>query len=620
MKLVIVESPAKAKTIQSYLGSKYKVIATMGHVRNLIPKKDSVVFENNKLELKWQLNNKKIDPIFACINQIDEILIATDPDREGEAIGWHIETLLKTKVSKPIYRIVFAEINKKAIVNAIDHKRLVDQNLVNAYLARLVLDHQLGFSLSPLIWLTFSGLKNVSAGRVQLPLLGLIFEREKEIKYFNKEKFYTITWELDDFKVKYEAELDLLEELSKEDKLIVQNIKESKGETKTFAPYITSTLQQDMYLQGFSVDQTMRVAQKLYEGIEIKGQSISLITYMRTDSVNMSKEAIDQIRDFLNKNYTDIMSDKPNLYKQKVKNAQEAHECIRIIDPYIIPESIKEFISNDEFKLYNAIWKRSLASQCINDTKLNITVNFQKKIQYKTSIVTKPGFGLLYGIKEEKKPEFKEKYDIKNYIIEENFTKPKPRFNDGSLVKNMVKTGIGRPSTYAKIIETIKIREYIQQFYLSIKGGNIFLLFDKYFNIYTNTDFTQKVEDSLDDIAQGKVDYLKVIGDSLNTLNTLISSFNPQNRTEILKEYIDIFPVYCNCGNLGSLKYKYSFFFVCDKCEKIISEEKQIGNYKLYIMDTFAYVIVDGKKIYIPKDTDKEDKIEKLIQKKLFNE
>ncbi len=540
--LVIVESPAKCKTIGKYLGDKYEIKASMGHLIDLPAKRMGVDVEHDfKPEYEVIKGKKKIlSELKKSAKDKKEIYLATDPDREGEAISWHLSNQLAK--NKKAYRVVFHEITPRAIKEAFAHPQDIDLNKVNAQQARRILDRIVGYSISPLLWKKI--VRGLSAGRVQSVALRLIVEREKEIKAFITQEYWEIEAQLqsedskdNQFKAKLEKIDDkkpeinnqtqaesLVEEIKKQT-FIVADIR--KNEKKRYAPppFITSTLQQDGFNKlGFLVNKTMKIAQELYEGIDIGEEGpVGLITYMRTDSVKSSEDAIGEARTFITKKFgKEYRPDEPNRYKSK-KITQEAHEAIRPTSILREPEQIQDYLSKDQFKLYQLIWQRFLASQMSAQILLQTSIDIKAGRFLFRAVGTQEifaGFTLIYE-KEEKKdstiPDLKieEKLNLLVLTPSQHFTKPPPRFSDASLVKALEEQGIGRPSTYAPIIYTLVLRSYIQR-----QGGYIYPselgiitaeLLIKHFPNILDIQFTAKMEEELDYIEEGKVNWVELL-------------------------------------------------------------------------------------------------------------
>lgn len=542
MRLVVVESPAKAKTINKYLGKDYKVVASYGHVRDLLAKDGSVQPENN-FAMTWQMSDRGKKFIQDTIKQLkdcDELLLATDPDREGEAISWHIKEVLqeKNKLKIPFKRVAFHEITKNAIKAAIENPRDIDANLVDAYLARRALDYLVGFTISPILWRKLPGSK--SAGRVQSVALRIIVDREIEIEAFEKKEYWSIEGQfkspenqlfsarlishngekLDKFSIKNEKEaLAIKEELVND--FSVSNV-ESKVVKRNPSPaFITSTLQQEASRKlGFGAKKTMQLAQNLYEGVDVSGETMALITYMRTDSINLSKEAVSRIRDVISEKYGDkFVPEKPRIYNTKVKNAQEAHEAIRPVDAGISPESLKGKISPDLLKLYSLIWKRAVASQMtsaeFNQVQVDLSDKNKNTFRANGNTLIFEGFLKIYIEGKDEPDENEEgllpslkkgdKTPTKKIENLQHFTTPPPRYSEASLVKKLEELGIGRPSTYATILQVLQDRGYVKlvkKFFIpEIRGRLVTSFLMNFFSHCLEYGFTADMEQFLDDIS-----------------------------------------------------------------------------------------------------------------------
>ncbi len=548
MKLVIVESPAKAKTINKYLGSDYKVLASFGHIRDL-PSKDGSVNPDHDFDMTWELSpggKKRLNDIIAALKDCDTIVLASDPDREGEAIAWHIleELTARKKIAgKKIERVVFHEITKSAVTEAIKNPRSIDDNLVSAYMARRALDYLVGFTLSPVLWRKLPGSK--SAGRVQSVALRLICDRETEIEKFKPEEYWTIDVDLlTDNKAVIPSHLinldgkklekfDLNTEakaLDAKSKIEAQNFNVSSVERKKAnrypaPPFTTSTLQQEAARKlRFSAKKTMQVAQKLYED--------GFITYMRTDAVNLSKEAIAACRDAILKYFGEAYLPKvAKEYKTKSKNAQEAHEAIRPSDVMNTPKKMEAKLDADAYKLYELIWKRTVACQMNPAVLDRVTIDSlsqDKQILLRANgqVIAFDGFLKLY---QESKDDSDE--DDDNRILpnvnegqavdkgeikpEQHFTTPPPRFTEASLVKKLEELGIGRPSTYATIIAVLQERKYVRveklRFIPEDRGRIVTVFLENYFKKYVEYDFTAQLEEFLDDVSAGQMDWKKLL-------------------------------------------------------------------------------------------------------------
>ena len=571
MKLLIVESPAKSKTISKYLGKDFIVLPSVGHVRDLDPHDGSVDVDHD-FKMKWKImegKEKQLKEIQNTIKKVDEIYLATDPDREGEAISWHIVDILKERklLTKPTHRVAFHEITKNAVNEAMKAPREIDQKLVDAYFARRVLDYLVGFKLSPVLWKKLPGCK--SAGRVQSVALKLICERENEIETFKKQEYWTIEGDfftenksyfsaklftyqgkkLEKFDIQTKDQAaEIVSKLSKEN-YFVGNIERKKQQRKPVAPFTTSTLQQEASRKlGFSAKQTMQIAQKLYEGIDLGGETVGLITYMRTDSVNLSKDSLETIRQVILKDFgNDYLPSKPVYYDNKSKNAQEAHEAIRPTYANKTPLSIKGYLDVNQYKLYELIWKRTVASQ-MNPAELSLVavdiVNDDKKDMFRAngSMMLFDGFMKLYNEDKDDKedddnskmlPVMNEKEKVLQDKIEplQHFTQPPPRYTEASLVKKMEELGIGRPSTYATILSVIQERNYVElskkRFVPEDRGRVLTIFLSNYFKKYVEYDFTASLENELDDISNGVIEYKNVLFKFWQDFKNVIeSSFN----------------------------------------------------------------------------------------------
>ncbi len=593
--LVVVESPAKAKTIKKYLGKDFEVLASYGHVRDLIPKEGAVDPEHG-FAMKYDLiekNAKHVEAIAKALKQADTLYLATDPDREGEAISWHIHELMKSKRSlskKPTYRIVFHEITQSAINAAVKNPRDISMELVNAQQARRALDYLVGFNLSPLLWRKVR--PGLSAGRVQSPALRLIVEREQEIEAFVTQEYWTIEAEaaqkqqpfaarlveyagekLEQFSITNEKDAGKIEQaLAKAGKkgLIVTKVDKKQKKRNPAAPFITSTLQQEAARKlGFTADRTMRTAQQLYEGITLgKEGSVGLITYMRTDSVNLAQEATQAIRELIVKRYgEDNIPTAVKVYQTKSKNAQEAHEAIRPTDIERTPESIKDSLNPEQFKLYDLIWKRTVACQMvpatINTVAVDLSCGTGNRFRASGSIVAHPGFMAVYleDIDDPKKTEdgetllpIMEEGDVVDLLSVkgvQHFTEPPPRYTEASLVKSLEEHGIGRPSTYASIIYTLKHREYVTLDQKRFKPTDIGRIVNKfltqYFTQYVDYDFTAKLEDNLDAIARGEAAWVPMLETFWGPFIQLVGQTQETvKRSDVTQEKLDE-----NCPQCG---------------------------------------------------------------------
>jgi DNA topoisomerase-1 len=585
--LVIVESPAKAKTIKKYLGKDYEVLASYGHVRDLLPK-EGAVDPANDFAMKYQVidkNGKHVDAIAKALKKADALYLATDPDREGEAISWHLlEILQKKKLlkDKEVGRVVFHEITKNAIRDAVEHPRDIAMELVNAQQARRALDYLVGFNLSPLLWKKIR--RGLSAGRVQSPALRLIVEREEEIERFNPREYWTVEadvsskgqnfnskliqfegekveqFTIDNSERADQVEATLLKEA--EGRLTVSKVVKKQRKRNPAAPFTTSTLQQEASRKlGFTAQRTMRTAQQLYEGIDIGGETVGLITYMRTDSVNLAQEALAEIRDFIGQRFgKDNVPPEPRAFKTKSKNAQEAHEAIRPTSILRVPESIEGHLSKDQFRLYELIWKRTVACQMVHATLDTVAVDLAagegNLFRANGSTIVHAGFMAVYQESvddaKEKKDDNKllpkmlegEKVELIAIRPEQHFTEPPPRFSEASLVKALEEYGIGRPSTYASIISTLQQREYVEmdkrRFIPTDVGRVVNKFLTQHFTQYVDYDFTAKLEDDLDAVSRGEEEWVPLMHKFWRPFKDLVDDKEKSvSRKEVTQEEID---------------------------------------------------------------------------------
>jgi DNA topoisomerase-1 len=605
-KLLIVESPAKAKTINKYLGNQFKVIASFGHIRDL-PKKNGSIDVEHDFAPKYQIiarNKKHVDEIIALSKDSDHIYLATDPDREGEAIAWHIEQVIrnhKALKDKAISRVTFHEITENAIKNAISHPRNLDLNLIDAQQARLTLDYLIGFNISPLLWRKIK--TGLSAGRVQSPALRLICEREAEIKAFVPEDYFKIILathkdkinftaklieydknkiELKSIKLKTEAE-NICKNLASFNTTTITNISKKQRIKKPFAPFITSSLQIDAARKlGFNTDKTMKIAQGLYEGVDIGNEIVGLITYMRTDSVNLAESTLVEIRNYISDNFAaKYLPAAAVKYTSKVKNAQEAHEAIRPTSINRVPEKIKQYLTSDQFKLYELIWLRTLASQLspaiLDTTAVDLKIN-NAVFRANGVIVNFDGFTAIYQETLEdqvatdddniKLPNLTvgEQLDVDKIDFTQHQTEPKPRFSEASLVKSLEELGIGRPSTYAAIISTLNKREYVlmdkKRFIPTDIGDIVNTFLTNHLTKYVDYQFTANLEDTLDDISNGDKQKLPILKEFWLALEATIKDKQNIARSELTSAKLDE-----NCPQCGKhllTKFgKYGKFIGC---------------------------------------------------------
>ena len=569
--LVIVESPAKAKTINKYLGKDFQVMASYGHVRDLVPK-EGAVDPDADFAMKYSVidrNKKHVDAIAKALKSADALYLATDPDREGEAISWHLYELLKERgllKDKPVKRVVFHEITKRAIQEAIENARDLSMELVNAQQARRALDYLVGFNLSPLLWRkVHSGL---SAGRVQSPALRMIVEREEEIEAFKPREYWTIESDLNKEDQSFQAKLsrfqgEKLEQFTIDNEarateveqvltkaaaeqaeeagkgtdgrvgvLLVNKVERKQRRRNPAPPFTTSTLQQEASRKlSFGAQRTMRVAQQLYEGIDVGGGTVGLITYMRTDSVNLANEAVQEIREVIGERFgANKVPKSPQAYKTKAKNAQEAHEAIRPTSAARHPDEMKPYLSDEQYRLYDLVWKRAVACQMIHATINTVAVDLacgqDNVFRANGSTIADPGFVAVYqeGVDDAKVdnsdrilPPMEEGdvVDLLKVRPEQHFTEPPPRFSEASLVRALEEYGIGRPSTYANIISTLLNREYVildsRRFKPTSVGRVVNKFLTDHFTQYVDYDFTARLEDELDQVSLGEKDWIPLL-------------------------------------------------------------------------------------------------------------
>ena len=635
--LVIVESPAKAKTIKKYLGKDFQVLASYGHVRDLIPKEGAVDVTHD-FDMHYQpieRNAGHVSAIAKSLKGCDTLYLAPDPDREGEAIAWNLVQLLQEKKAlkdKTIKRVVFHQITKKAVQDAIQNPREIAMDLVNAQQARRALDYLVGFTLSPLLWRKIR--RGLSAGRVQSPALRMIVEREEEIEKFVPKEYWSIQAHLTENKqditaklTKYHGEkveqftvtqeqqsTDIVSELKKlaNGFLIVDKVTKKQRKRNPSPPFITSTLQQEAARKlGFSAQKTMQIAQQLYEGIDTGEGTAGLITYMRTDSVNLANEALEEIREFIKDKYGEKnLPKEANTFKTKSKNAQEAHEAIRPTSALKIPSSIKQHLDKDQFKLYDLIWKRTIACQMIPATLDTVSVDFKagkdNLFRASGSTIVDPGFMTVYqegaddkkadDDKEKLLPPFTEGQQVKlNEIIgEQHFTDPPPRFSEASLIKALEEHDIGRPSTYASILSTLRHREYVvmdkKRFMPTDVGRIVSKFLTNYFTQYVDYDFTAKLEDELDDIARGEHQWKATLEEFWDPFKSQVDKIGETvQRSDVTQEKIE---ENCpKCGKQLSIRLGRSGRFVgctgfpeCDYTRSMDGDDEQ------------AQEVVEGRK------------------------
>ncbi|RFA24756.1 DNA topoisomerase I [Alkalilimnicola ehrlichii] len=578
--LVIVESPAKARTINKYLGKEFQVLASYGHVRDLVPKEGAVDPEHD-FQMKYTVidkNSKHVETIAKAAKKAEALYLATDPDREGEAISWHLYELLQEKKAldgKHVHRVVFHEITKRAIQDAIAHPRELSQPLINAQQARRALDYLVGFNLSPLLWKKIS--TGLSAGRVQSPALRMIVERELEIEAFQSREYWTVEADvakdaqgfvaklhsfdgerLEQFSIENEARAREVEQAlldAAQGKLHVSKVEKKQRRRNPAAPFTTSTLQQEASRKlGFTTQRTMRIAQQLYEGIDLGQGAVGLITYMRTDSVNLSAEAVSEIRETIAERYgKQNVPAKPQVYRTKAKNAQEAHEAIRPTSARNYPEQVRSKLSDEQYKLYELIWKRAVACQMIHATINTVSVDLTAgahMFRATGSTVADPGFMAVYQEgQDDKKKEAGEKLlpplqegedvDLKALRPEQHFTEPPPRYSEASLVRALEEHGIGRPSTYATIISTLQQRKYTilenRRFKPTDVGRVVNKFLTDHFDKYVDYDFTARLEDDLDAVSRGERDWVPLMKEFWEPFHTRVEEKAKVSREEVMQ-------------------------------------------------------------------------------------
>jgi len=567
MNVVVVESPAKAKTINKYLGPGYIVLASYGHVRDL-PSKDGSVRPDDDFAMDWEIDgkaSKHLKEIASAVKGAEHLYLATDPDREGEAISWHVrEVLAERNVLKgvDVQRVVFNEVTESAVLDAFAHPRELNRELVDAYLARRALDYLVGFTLSPVLWRKLPGSR--SAGRVQSVALRLVCDREAEIENFTAQEYWTVTA---DFQTATDATLnahlthldgDKLDKMAlgseasataavaaiKAATFDVAKVERKQSRRNPAAPFTTSTLQQEAARKlHFSAKHTMQVAQRLYEGVNIGGETVGLITYMRTDGVQMAGEAIAACRRQIDASYgKDYVPDAPRVYKSKAKNAQEAHEAIRPTDSARLPSNIEARLDKDQARLYDLIWKRTMASQMAHAVLDQVAVDVasadrQTMLRASGSVVAFDGFFRLYQEGRDENSDDEAERILPNVregeamahtavVPEQHYTQPPPRYSEASLVKSLEEHGIGRPSTYASILSVLQDRDYVlldkRRFIPEDRGRLVTAFLSSFFKRYVEYDFTADLEDKLDDISGGRVEWKSVLRDFWGAFNVAV--------------------------------------------------------------------------------------------------
>ncbi len=646
--LVIVESPAKAKTINKYLGSDYTVLASMGHVRDL-PAKNGSVNPDDKFAMSWEVSDrsqKPLNEIIRAAKTAKHVFLATDPDREGEAISWHLADILHQKgvlKGKDLHRVTFNEITKRAIKESFAHPRQVDQTLVDAYLARRALDYLVGFGISPILWRKLPGAR--SAGRVQSVALRLICEREHDIEKFIPQEYWSVEGQfitaknqsftarlthlagkkLEKFTLNNAADSKAAAAKLKETTYAVTSVERKQVQRHPAAPFITSTLQQEASRKlGFGASRTMRTAQRLYEGVDIGGETVGLITYMRTDGPTLSGEAIASARSVIAKKYGDeYVPASPRQYSAKSKNAQEAHEAIRPTDMSRTPDMVRKFLPDDQAALYDIIWKRTVASQMasakLEQVAVDIAADSKSGVFRATgSVILFNGFLALYREDTDDADAGADKDDSGNILPpmeqgdkptakeikpNQHFTEPPPRYSEASLVKRLEELGIGRPSTYASIIDVVQERGYVRiekkRFIAEERGRIVTAFLQNFFPRYVEYDFTANLEQQLDNIAEGNADWQVVLAEFWGGFSTKLSETKELRITDVLNVLNDELGMYlfppredghdprectvCKTGQLSLKPGKFGFFIGCSnypecKYTRQLSQSAEAGD------------------------------------------
>jgi len=570
--VVVVESPAKAKTIEKYLGPGHKVLASYGHVRDLIPK-EGAVDPANGYAMRYDVierNEKHVNAIRKALKKADVLCLATDPDREGEAISWHLYELLKERgelKGKDVRRVVFYEITERSVQEAMDNPRELSMSLIDAQQARRALDYLVGFNLSPLLWKKI--MPGLSAGRVQSPALRMIAEREEEIEAFKPQEYWTLEGDvatgesagfgarLADYEGKRVEQFSFVNEaqaVAARDavlkaaggRLTIAKVDKKQRRRNPAAPFTTSTMQQEAARKlGFNTQRTMRTAQNLYEGVATDEGTVGLITYMRTDSVSLAGEAVTEIRELIERRYGDEnVPESPPTYKTKSKNAQEAHEGIRPTSASRTPEKMRPFLEDDQYKLYSLIWMRTVASQMVPAIFDTVAIDMlpagnpdTARLRASGSTLVKPGFIAVYqegsdDVKDDEADktlppvEAGQTLELTDFRADQHFTDPPPRYTEASLVKALEEHGIGRPSTYASIISTLKNREYVEmdskRFMPTDVGRIVSGFLSTHFTRYVDYDFTAQLEDVLDAISRGEREWIPVLEDFWSPFHELV--------------------------------------------------------------------------------------------------
>lgn len=602
--LVIVESPSKSKTIEKYLGKDYKVVSSKGHIRDLATKGKyglGVSIEDNFLPTYEIIKGKKkmVADLKKEVKSADKVYLATDPDREGEAISWHLKDELSIK-DEDYDRVVFNEITKDTVLNAFKNARKIDEDLVHSQESRRILDRIIGFRLSKLMQYKTGG---KSAGRVQSVALKLIVDREREILAFQKEEYWTLTAKFNDFdaelekykekKVEIHNELEADEILNKLSNVFkIESVDKKDKKKQSRPPFITSTLQQEASIKlNFNAKKTMSLAQKLYEGVDLENETVGLITYMRTDSIRLSDDFVKQTYKFIEtkygKEYLGVVKK-----SKKTENVQDAHEAIRPTSITRTPESVKTYLSNDEFKLYSMIYKRALASLMKEAKQEQTSVvldNNDYKFKITGSVVVFDGYLKVYGDYEDNDDKILPPFDTykSNVLVsnsiekDQHFTKPKPRYTEAKLIKEMEELGIGRPSTYAKTMETIVDRGYVKivdkKFEPTEVGIEITDKLQEYFSNLINVKYTAKMENDLDKIAEGNLIWYNLLDEFYKEFEPMLNNAFEKMEKKQAEETGELCPE-CN-SPLVIRSGKYGKFTACSnypKCKYIKKEEKKI--------------------------------------------
>lgn len=624
MDVVVVESPTKAKTINKYLGDGYQVLSSYGHVRDL-PERDGSVVPDEDFRMIYEPladKKKRIDEIAKAVKGADRLFLATDPDREGEAISWHLLAALEDKratKSVDVQRVVFHEVTKRAVLDAIEHPRALDRHLIDAYQARRALDYLVGFTLSPVLWRKMPGSR--SAGRVQSVALRLICEREAEIEAFRAQEYWTVSAQLKNGGAPFAARLVALDgkrldkfALADEaaavsavgriqaSSLSVKDVERKQVSRNPSPPFSTSTMQQEASRKlGFSADRTMKTAQRLFEGVQLDGDTVGLITYMRTDSVQLSGEALSGTRRLIDSRFgSDYLPEKPRVFKTKTKNAQEAHEAIRPTDLFRDPKAVARHLDDDQRKLYELIWKRTVASQMQAAVMNRVTIDVGDSggtvgLRATGQTIAFDGFLKLYqegrddpsGDDDDERllPDLNPGTALHQEKVEplQHFTEPPPRFTEASLVKKLEELGVGRPSTYAATISVLQNRSYVRleqrRFVPEDRGRMVNVFLSHFFDQYVQPDFTAELESKLDSVAAGEVDWKQVLRDFWQPFHTTVGEVRERRTSEVIDALNDalaikLFPPredgsdprscpLCDNGNLSLKLGRFGAFVGC---------------------------------------------------------